>query len=169
MADLRKDIISILTQCKTEIQANMASKGENASGRTSRGFKVVETADSIRLVLDDSEHATIECKPRGVGSVQVGVAPLDTLEIGRPGGNVPKGFYYIIKQWTRDKNITFGSESERQTFAYFLAKRIAREGTLRNKQPEDIYSTPVKTATERIRKDIRAAITAQVHNTITRF
>lgn len=169
MADLRKDIISILTQCKSEIQANMASKGENASGRTSRGFKVVETAESIRLVLTDEDGR---------------VAPLETLEIGRPAGNVPGGFRGIAKtgrfagkpdvsstfkailvEWAAQKGIADFGWAE----ATSLGRRIAYEGTIRNKENQDIYSTPVNKATERLRTDIRAAIQAQIHNTITRF
>lgn len=156
---LHKDIVSVLEQCKAEIQATMAAKGINASGRTSRGFRVEEYSGGIRLVLAHEEHATIECKPRGMGGVQVGVAPLQTLEIGRPGGRVPKGFYYIIKQWTRDKGLSFGKESERQTFAYFLSRKIAREGTRRHAEKVQVYDLPVKKAKSIIMSDLRTAVT----------
>lgn len=167
--DLRKNIVDVLQQCKQEIQANMSAKGINASGRTSRAFAVKEGADNVSLVLGAGESVSIPCKPRGVGSVQVGIAPLDTLEIGRPAGKVPRGFYYIIKQWTRDKGLSFGSEGERQTFAYFLSRKIAREGTKRYKQHEDVWSTPVNKARESLRTDIRVAIAAQVHSIVTNF
>lgn len=155
---LEQDILRILTQAKTEIQANMARKGINASGRTSRGFRVEKTQDGMRLVLAHDETAQVECKPNGFGSVTVGTAPLATLEIGRPGGRVPRGFYYMIKQWTRDKGLTFASESDRQTFSYFTAKKIVREGTKRNRQHVQVYDVPLKKAEFEIKNDIRASV-----------
>lgn len=166
---LQEDILRVLETAKAEIQANMASKGVNASGRTSRGFRVEKDADGMRLVLAHDETATIECKPRGFGSVTVGTAPLSTLEIGRPGGKVPRGFYYIIKQWTRDKGLQFASESERQTFSYFTARKIVKEGTRRHVQPTDVWSTPVNKAMTEIRKDIRKSILAEIHAVTTNF
>lgn len=161
--DLKKSIVTILSQAKAEIQANMAANHENASGRTSRGFRVEEYDGGVRLVLAHEEYANIPCKPRGEGSVRVGVAPLQTLEIGYKGGKVPKGFYYIIKQWTRDKGMQFGRESERQTFAYFTARKIAKSGTKRNRQHVRIYGIPVAKAQFQIENDIRAVLTAQIN------
>lgn len=163
---LREDILRVLNDARAEIQANMQSKGINASGRTSRGFKVEQDAGSIRLVLNHDETAKVECKPRGFGSVQVGTAPLSTLEIGREGGRVPRGFYYMIKQWTRDKGLVFGSESERQTFSYFTARKIAKQGTRRRTMPEDVWSTPVRKASEIISKDIRVHITGAIQEAV---
>lgn len=160
---LEQDILRILTQAKEEIQANMASKNINASGRTSRGFRVEHDATGFRLVLAHDETAQVECKPRGFGSVQVGTAPLSTLEIGREGGRVPNGFYYIIKQWTRDKGLVFASESERQTFSYFAARKIVRQGTRRHTQPQDVWSTPLQKAQAELQKDIRTYITGAVY------
>lgn len=156
--ELRKDIVSVLEQCKSEIQANMAAKGINASGRTSRGFQVLADGGSIALVLSHEEKGLAPMTPRYIGYVQTGVAPLRTLEIGRPSGRVPKGFYYIIKQWTRDKGLSFSRESERQTFAYFLARKIAREGTRRHTANVQVYDVPVKKAKSIIMSDIRAAV-----------
>lgn len=156
--DLHDEILAVLAQAKAEIQANMDANNENASGRTRRGFRVEEYNGGMRLILAHEEFAQVECKPKGTGSVQVGVAPLQSLEIGRSAGAVPKGFYYIIKQWTRDKGLSFGKESERQTFAYFVAKKIAKQGTRRNAQHVKVYDIPVKKAQYDIRTDIRAAI-----------
>lgn len=159
---LQEDIIRILTQARDEIQANMQSKNINASGRTSRGFAVEPYKGGIRLVLKHEETAQVECKPRGFGSVRVGTAPLSTLEIGRPGGKVPRGFYYMIKQWTRDKGLQFASESERQTFSFFAARKIAKVGTKRNREHVKVYDTPVKKAQYEIKKDIRAAVAGAI-------
>lgn len=166
---IEQNIVQVLTQCRDEIRANMASKGINASGRTSRAFKVVKNGNSILLILDHSEKVELPCKPRGIGSVFAGVAPLETIEIGRGGGNVPRGFYYIIKQWSRDKGIQFGSESERQRFAYFTARKITRDGTRRHTTPVDVYSTPVNKAVDTLRKNIGVAISTDIHNVVTNF
>ena len=156
---LAEDILRILTQAKDEIVAAKQDKGINASGRTARGFAVEQDATGMRLVLRHDETATVECKPRGLGSVEVGTAPLSTLEVGIAGiAKPPRGFYYIIKQWTRDKGLVFASESERQTFSYFTAQKIIKKGTRRHEQPVEVYSEPVKKATEAIKKDIRAAV-----------
>lgn len=166
---LEQDLLQVLSQARDEILANMSSKHINASGRTARGFAVEKYDGGLRLVLNHDETASVECKPRGFGSVQVGTAPLNTLEIGREGGKVPKGFYYIIKQWTRDKGMVFASESERQTFSYFTARKIVKQGTKRHAIPEDVWSTPVNKAIEKINADIRAAINTEVEKAVTNF
>lgn len=147
---IEQNIVQILTQCRDEIRANMASKGINASGRTSAAFKVEKVGGGIALYLDRSGR----------------VAPLDTLEIGRPGGNVPKGFYYIIKQWTRDKGMQFARESERQTFAFLTARKIARKGTNRNATPQQVYSEPVKKASKDIRNIVTGILRAEIHKIV---
>lgn len=162
MTTIEQDILKRLEQCKAEIQANMASKGINASGRTSRSFDVRKTSRGYELVLKHDTTVAIPKQPRGIGSVLVGVAPLQTLEIGRPGGRVPAGFYYIIKQWTRDKGLVFGKESDRQRFSFFTAKKIARQGTGRNRQHVKVYDTPVQQAKYDIERDIRAALSRVV-------
>lgn len=127
--ELRTEIYKILEAARDDIRGNMAAAGINASGRTSASIHVRDTADGVQLV-GGGENA----------------APVPTLEVGRPGGKVPRGFYYIIKEWSKAKGIQFEKESERSTFAYFVAKKIAREGTQRNKENVDVYSTPVKKA-----------------------
>ena len=129
MADIRQDIAAILERCNADIATNMETQGVNASGRTVGSLAVVSDGAGVRLGLFGNSHA-----------------PLGTLEVGRAGGNVPVGFYQIIKQWTREKGLQFGSESERGTFAYFVARKIAREGTQRHRLPIDVYSTPAKSA-----------------------
>lgn len=165
--NLEQTIFDTLEQARQEILANMAAQHENASGRTSRGFRTEAYTGGIRLVLAHDEFATIQCEPnppKDLKSVQVGVAPLETLEIGYDSkSGVPRGFYYIIKQWTRDKGIQFGKESERQTFAYFVAQHIAEHGTKRSREHVKIYDIPAKKAEYKIRTDIRAAIAAQIH------
>ena len=166
---IEENIVQILTQCKAEIQANMANKGINASGRTSAAFKVEQTADSIALVLDRSGR----------------VAPLQTLEIGRPAGNVPGGFSQrlaktgayagkpdvsntfkaILIKWAAEKGYAdFGWAA-----ATGLGRKIAYDGTKRHHQPEDVYSTPTKKAVKELMTNIRIAISSSIKAATTNF
>ena len=134
-----------LEKLKSEIVGNMASKKINASGRTAASFRVEKYDNGFRLI--------------GGGE---GAAPLFTLEVGRVAGKVPMGFTSILVKWSRDKGLTFATERERNTFAYFLGKKIAKEGTKRNKQNEDIYSSAVKSAVEDISKQLLVSIKEQI-------
>lgn len=134
---LNRDIIKILEDLKSEIQVNLDTNRINASGRTSSSFRVDVYDGGVRLVMGGDN-----------------TAPIQTLEIGRPGGRVPAGFTEILKQWSRDKNLNFASDSERTSFAYLLGKKIAREGTQRNKNHIDIYSSLVKEAVPKIEAEI---------------
>ena len=134
-----------LEKLKNEIVGNMEAKKINASGRTAASFRVEKYDYGFRLI--------------GGGE---GAAPLFTLEVGRVGGKVPMGFTSILVQWSRDKGLTFATERERTTFAYFLGKKIAREGTKRNKQKEDIYSSAVKSAVDDISKQLFVSIKEQI-------
>ena len=156
MADIRNSILTILERCKSDIETNMETQNINASGRTVGSLAVVSDDKGLRIGLFGNSHA-----------------PLGTLEVGRAGGKVPAGFYQIIKQWTRDKGLQFGTESERGTFAYFVARKIAREGTQRHRLPVDVYSTPAKAARNEIesilRNMIQTFVTTSVQSTKTHF
>lgn len=128
-------IAGILERTKAQIQVNMQTLNINASGRTSASLAVWDDNKGVYLGLQGDNHA-----------------PAETLEVGRAGGKVPAGFYEIIKQWTRDKGLSFGSETERGTFAYFVARKIASEGTQRHRVPVDVYSTPARQAVPQIQQ-----------------
>lgn len=135
-------IAQILETCKVQIQANMQSRKINATGRTSKSLQVERYEDGVRLVSKGES-----------------IAPFDTVQYGRKAGKVPKGFYYIIKQWSRDKGMKFDRESERSTFAYFLSRKIAKEGTQRHRTPdEQVYTPPVTEAVRAIRATISASV-----------
>ena len=86
------------------------------------------------------------------------VAPFETVQFGRPEGRVPRGFYYILKEWSREKGLTFSKESERSTFAYFLSRKIAREGTERHRTPdEQVYTPPVTQAVAQIKQAVTSS------------
>lgn len=159
---IKQIVVAILAKARDDVRANMQAKGINASGRTSASIIVRETDTGVQLVGGKPGQHIVSGQPRGVDVLADDTAPIPTLEIGRPGGSVPKGFYYILKQWTRDKGIPFTKESERQTFAYFLAKRIAREGTRRHEMPEDVYTTPAKEAAQAIQKDLTLLVNTEI-------
>lgn len=146
---LEEDIMRVLTQTRDEIRANMASKGINASGRTSASLEVQEYNGGMRLVF-------------AAGNV----APMETLEIGRPGGKVPYEMTDIIVQWSKDKGLNWGDEKQRRKIAGAVAwGRIRKIGTQRHwdkSKRADIYSTPVERAKERLRAVVGAAILAHI-------
>ena len=140
--EFAQNIAQILLQARDEIRANMQSKGINASGRTSAALQVRQNGSRIELVKVAGDNA-----------------PFGTLQYGRAGGIVPRGFYEILKQWSRDKGLSFSSEQERGTFAYFLARKIAREGTKRHRSPRtDIYDEPLAKAVDGVRQEARKCV-----------
>lgn len=141
MAQLTEEIMQELEALKERIRQNMDTAGENASHQTEQSFAVDVYDGGVRLVARAGERA-----------------PLDTLEIGRPAGKVPRGFTAILEQWSRDKQIHM-SDKDRRTFAYFLGKRIQKEGTRRNTKHEDIYSSAVEEAVKKIEEKILARVT----------
>ena len=160
---LEADIIRILSDTRDKIRANMESQKVNASGRTSASIRVEPYEGGVKLVGGtDSDHK-IEDYPAILGTLDASdTAPIPTLEVGRVGGKVPRGFYYIIREWSREKGLSFSSESERGTFAYFVARKIARSGTKRSTDPLDIYSTPVEEAKVKINEILRESLSRTV-------
>lgn len=143
-------IAGILAQARDEIRANMQAQNINASGRTSAALQVRQNGSRIELVKVAGENA-----------------PFQTLQYGRAGGKVPAGFYYIIKQWTRDKGLSFADETERGTFAYFVARKIAREGTRRHETPNtQVYSEPINKAVAAVGQEVRRYVLQNVQATI---
>lgn len=162
MITIEQDITRILTQTGDEIRANMDARGINASHRTEQSIQVQQYDGGIRLVLAGTDHA-----------------PLTTLEVGRPGGNVPGGFRttkagiqdvsnlfkWMLVEWAREKGfVDFGWAQ-----ATVLGRKIAYDGTDRQREPIDIYSTPVQKAKEEIRKEMQRAFATEIHNAITHF
>ena len=153
--NLTQRVTERLEQLRQEIVGNIESKGITASGRTQRSLTVEQYDGGVRLVAKAGNRA-----------------PIDTLEIGRPAGNVPGGFRTtkkgvrdvsntfkaILVQWAKDKGISdFGWGA-----ATMLGRRIAAEGTLRNKRHEDVYSSAV----EKAAKDIQAMFLTQIQEQI---
>lgn len=141
MNDIDAKIVARMERLRGDITAAMASNNINATGRTSDSLQVQVYDEGVRLLSVAGDHA-----------------PLQTVEIGREGGNVPKRFYLILKDWSIAKGIQFATDRERSTFAYFLGKKIAREGTQRHKSHVDIYSTLTTEAANEIKGMILASV-----------
>lgn len=164
---LEQQIWDILDQAGKEIRVNMSSRRVNASGRTSASIRVEKYDKGLRLVGGTEGTHPVTDYPQWKGTADAAdTAPIPTLEFGRGVSTktppVPRAFYYIIRQWSHDKGLSFTSESERSTFAYFLSRKIAREGTERSRNHIDVYSTPVMNAKDRI----NAAVTSSIQNTL---
>lgn len=147
VAELLNNIQNRLQESVNNIQRKMADNGINATGNTSKSIRVVSDETGVSIVAGGNGTKT---------------APIQTTEIGRPSGKVPFGFSSILYQWSIDKGIDFASDRERNTFSYFLSRRIAKEGTLRAKQNVDVYSTEV----EQLKSDIPKMINVFVKTAI---
>ena len=140
--DAKKVVQEELNALRQKIIDNHLRAGQKASGRT---------IASLHVEVDESEGTLFGRKAFG------------TLETGRRGGKVPKGFYHIILQWMKDKRINV---EKPKTFAYFVAKKIAREGTKLYRQGgrDDIYSNEIQKTEERILNRITGLLSAEVEH-----
>lgn len=144
-------VANVLEGVKVEIQAQMKAKGIDASGRTSASLRVERYENGVRLVMGPVGEA----------------APLATLEVGRAGGKVPRGFAEIIEQWSIDKGLRFPEEGDRRRFSYLTARKIAREGTRRHEKPVEVYSEAVSRGAAEVRKLVAAEVTEYIHEGLT--
>lgn len=116
MSDVKKEIKTILedimSSSRTSIADAIVSEGAYASGRTTASLH-------SEVVEGDGE----------VSARLYGRQAFHTLERGRAGGRVPRGFRHIIREWMQDKGIDMGSDTRNNSFAYFVARKIALEGT----------------------------------------
>lgn len=126
MKDQRGEIKKILDEefegLKQRIIENHIRAGQRASGKT---------ISSLRIDVNDDNGTLFGRQAFGV------------LETGRKPGKVPKGFYQIIQEWVKDKGIQAENPN---TFAYFVARKIAREGTELHREGgrADIYSPEIE-------------------------
>lgn len=129
--DLTEAIRKRVEQARQNIITRHLQAGQKASGRTMQSLRTEVTHDKFSI------HAVLWGRDFFQG-----------LETGRKGGKVPRGFYQMIKQWSIDKGIQFDKESQRSTFAYFVARKIAAEGTqlYRKGGRKDIYTPEVESA-----------------------
>lgn len=147
MNDAKQIVFEELQDLQTRITDNIVKKGRNASGRTIESMHIDKGDKSITLF---------------------GRKAFGTLETGRGPGNVPKGFYGIIKQWVIDKGLSFSTDRERNSFAYLVSRKIANEGTklYRNGGDADIYSKEIPKTISSIKNRLGIMMKAEVVNSI---
>ncbi len=116
------------------------------------GILKYELNDLRLRIIDNHIRARQKASGRTIASLRVEVTEnsgilwgrkaFGTLETGRRPGRVPKGFYKIILDWIEAKGIRV---EKPKTFAYFIARKIAREGTqlYRDGGRDDIYSKEI--------------------------
>lgn len=153
MEILASEIVRILTQARDEIRANIANAGENASGRTSASLATEVYSEGIRLLFRAGD-----------------VAPMDTLEVGRPAGKVPYNITDIIYEWSLAKGLDWGNDKARRKIAAAVGwGRIRRFGTDRHENHVDIWRTPQQKAVAEVRKGIRSIIVGDIHETLSKL
>ena len=161
MPTLEEQILSRLNDAKDAIVSNIQSKGITASGRTQKAIKVKQEGSSFLLYKESGNNA-----------------PMQTLEIGREGGAVPKGFVAIIRQWMNDKGLQGTpipyktdrphkyTEQERGNLSMAGAiayGKIKNEGTNRHNKPDNTVYSPI---IEQTVKDIKQIAVKSVVDTI---
>ena len=129
-AEQREILIQELSDLKKRITKNHISAGQKASGRTIASL-TVETGDTFGQLTGRKFFAT--------------------LETGRKAGRVPGNFQSIILKWMHDKGINVPKP---KSFAYLVARKIAREGTLLHRMGgrSDIYSKEINITLPRLIK-----------------
>lgn len=165
MNDAKQIVFEELQDLQTRIADNIVKKGRNASGRTIESMHIDKGDKSITLF---------------------GRKAFGTLETGRGPGNVPKGFYGIIKQWVIDKGLSIKEipykrkESEKwhpiytpkerglMSLSGAIATKIANEGTklYRNGGDDDIYSKEIPKTISSIKNRLGIMMKAEVVNSI---
>lgn len=141
-----QDIVFVeLEDLRIRISDNIQSSGRQASGRTAKSMHTEKSDTGVTLL---------------------GRRAFTSLETGRKPGKAPSGFYRIIQQWVIDKGISFDSVSKRNSFAYLVSRKIAREGTklYRDGGASDVYSKEIPTAIRRIKEKLGTFIKTKVEH-----
>lgn len=111
-----------------EIKSNMSAKGVNASGRTASSIKVRTDANRVAVVIGGDKTAELS-------TLEKGISPEEGAKEFAKGTLIS-----AIYQWSNEKNISFRTDRQRQSFAYLTARKIKMYGTLRYNANIDIYS-----------------------------
>lgn len=154
-SEVSKMLKEALEAVKADIIQNMSAKNRNASGRSIRSL-VVDVTGSVGDLY--------------------GSASFMAMETGRKAGRVPKGFHKIIEQWIKDKGIAlYSSSPDREpnirSVAYFIARKIASEGTMlhRRGMRQDIYTGSIEREVTKLSEKLLLRVGSDIttlHNTI---
>lgn len=136
-----------LTRLKDDITEAHIRSGKKVTGRTIGTLQTRVSANRGQLL---------------------GADYLFTLDMGRQGGRIPHNFKGIIAAWAANKGLTFANEKDAMRFAYFVAKKIAREGTALNRAGgrTDVIRDNVAAFEERLNKRISAMYKTEITNEI---
>lgn len=133
-----------------KIKERHRAAGQIATGKTSALLRVQQTDKGFQLI---------------------GWTYSGSYEEGRKPGKMPPMDSLI--EWAHAKGLTFKSDSQARSWAYCVARKIAREGTERYRRasagdPEDIFTTPI----EEMRKELTERVTfyfaKEIHQTLLR-
>ena len=148
--DIKKKIVEVLGEAKSEIQENMAKEGINASGETSNSLAVTVNGNFVRLSNENKN-------------------PFETTEEGRPSGKVPENFTDIIFQWHKDKGLNWGEEKEARKIAGAVAWGKIRKfgygrpsGTFFGSKKKDVYSPTIEKVREKLEVDLKNEIEVKI-------
>lgn len=109
MLNNKQILTEFFEHLKEDVIKEQQAQGRVASGKSIREYEV---------------------QVNDFGGILFGASYVGTLETGRKPGKVPFGFAEIIEDWINDKGIFQNvSIAERGSIAYFIAKKIAEEGT----------------------------------------
>lgn len=141
-------IEEILLQLKNEILTQYQTKNLKASGNFQRQLQIIKKSET---------HFQL-------------IAPyyVYTFEHGRKAGKVPKGFASIIYKWSEDKGITFSNDKQRTRFAFAVANKISKQGTLQyrnNTNRGQIYTPAINKAITHLQEAFKEELMTKV-NTI---
>lgn len=141
-------IEEILQHLRSEVISQYEAKGLKASGNFARQIQVLKKSEKHYQVI----------------------APyyVYTFEHGRKAGKIPKAFASIIYKWSEDKGITFANEKQRTRFAFAVANKISKQGTLQyrnNTNRGQIYTPAINEAITKIQEAFKEELMTKV-NTI---
>lgn len=129
-----------LTAAQLQIINNMKFAGKVASGNTIRNIRV------------ETELTGSGCR----GSITAPMWSFITTETGRRGGKIPSNFLTILYKWSLDKHIHFDKDYKRKSFAWCVARKIAKSGTKQHRDGArtDIYTDVI----DKLVKDIQEGV-----------
>lgn len=139
MADIldTSPLMGDITYLGTEMLAQIIQRHKTIAVYNGRPeYTTGQTSSTLRIVA--TERGFQLCGWKYAGSYDEG---------RQPGKMPPRD---VILAWAKAKGIQFESESKAKSWAFCVARKIGREGTLRYKTNADIFETPVNLMTERL-------------------
>lgn len=108
-------------QMLDEVRRRHRQMGQYTTGRTSATLRIEPTQDGFQLI---------------------GWKYAGTYDEGRRDGKMPP--VQAILEWIKAKGITFSRAGSAEHYAWAIARKIAREGTMRFRRHADVWETPIK-------------------------